>query len=67
MKTKEGELRHVDGDIIGAVRYAHVRAGFADRQILDAILIVSYFNFVNRIAEGLDVQAGEEEVTRYKY
>lgn len=41
--------------------------GFSDRQILDANLIVSYFNFVNRIAEGLGVEAGEDEVAGYKY
>ncbi len=42
-------------------------AGFSDRQILDANLIVSYFNFVNRIAEGLGVTMSEEEVAGYKY
>lgn len=41
--------------------------GFTDRQILDANLIVSYFNFVNRIAEGLGVEASDEEVAGYKY
>ncbi len=37
-------------------------AGFSDRQILDANLIVSYFNFANRIADGLGVRASKEEV-----
>lgn len=31
-------------------------AGLTDRAILDATLVVSYFNFVNRIAEGLGVE-----------
>ena len=41
--------------------------GFSDRQILDANLIVSYFNFVNRIASGLGVEVSSEEVAGYKY
>ncbi len=31
------------------------QAGFSDRAILDLTLVVAYFNFVNRIAEGLGV------------
>ena len=30
-------------------------AGFGDRAILDAVEIVGYFNYINRIADGLDV------------
>ena len=30
--------------------------GFDDREILDICQIVSYFNFVNRMAEGLGVE-----------
>lgn len=41
--------------------------GFSDRQILDVNLIVSYFNFVNRIATGLGVEYSEREATRYIY
>jgi len=41
--------------------------GFKDRDILDINLIVSYFNFVNRIATGLGVEATPEEVQGYKY
>lgn len=32
------------------------RAGLDDRAILDLTLIVAYFNFVNRVASGLDVE-----------
>ncbi|MDX1672453.1 MAG: peroxidase-related enzyme [Balneolaceae bacterium] len=42
-------------------------AGFSDRAILDATLIISYFNFVNRMVMGLGVEAAEEEVKGYKY
>ncbi len=34
-------------------------AGLDDRAILDLVQIVAYFNFVNRIAEGLDVELEE--------
>lgn len=42
-------------------------AGFSDEAILGINLITSYFNFVNRIAEGLGVAFSEEEVSGYKY
>lgn len=32
-----------------------VQVGFSDSEILHITLIVAYFNFVNRIANGLDV------------
>lgn len=32
------------------------KAGWSDRAILDATLVVSYFAFVNRIAHGLGVE-----------
>jgi len=41
--------------------------GFKDRDILDINLIVSYFNFANRIATGLGVDVTPEEVQGYKY
>jgi alkylhydroperoxidase family enzyme len=30
-------------------------AGFSDRAILDLTLVIAYFNFVNRLADGLGV------------
>ncbi|QXD13835.1 hypothetical protein GQ464_010165 [Rhodocaloribacter litoris] len=42
-------------------------AGFSDRDILDINLIVSYFNFVNRIASGLGVDFSPEEAGGYRY
>jgi len=41
--------------------------GFSDEEILNINLVASYFNFVNRIAEGLGVEFDEEEVRGYKY
>ena len=43
------------------------QAGFTDAAILDINLITSYFNFVNRIAEGLGVAFDPEEMTGYTY
>jgi uncharacterized peroxidase-related enzyme len=42
-------------------------SGWTDEDILLVNLIVSYFNFVNRIALGLGVEFSEEEVKGYKY
>jgi uncharacterized peroxidase-related enzyme len=33
--------------------------GFEDRAIHDAIQVISYFNYINRIADGLDVALEE--------
>lgn len=41
--------------------------GFEDRAILDATLVVAYFNFVNRIVLGLGLGVREDEVAGYKY
>ena len=41
--------------------------GFSDSDVLDIALITAYFNFVNRIAEGLGVELSEEEAAGYKY
>lgn len=41
--------------------------GWKDEDILLTNMIVSYFNFVNRIALGLGVEFSEEEVRGYKY
>jgi alkylhydroperoxidase family enzyme len=42
-------------------------AGLSDSAILDATLVVSYFNFVNRIVMALDVESSEEEVKGYDF
>ncbi len=43
------------------------QAGYSDENILLINLIISYFNFVNRIALGLGVDFSPEELTGYKY
>lgn len=43
------------------------KAGWTDEDILTINLIISYFNFVNRIALGLGVEFSEEEIKGYKY
>jgi uncharacterized peroxidase-related enzyme len=42
-------------------------SGWTDEDILTINLIISYFNFVNRIALGLGVEFSEEEIKGYKY
>jgi uncharacterized peroxidase-related enzyme len=39
---------------------------FSDREILDATLVISYFNFVNRIALGLGLEV-ESDISGYNY
>lgn len=41
--------------------------GLEDRAILDANLVISYFNFVNRMVLGLGVQIEKDKGTGYKY
>lgn len=43
------------------------RVGFGDAEILSINLIVSYFNFVNRVALGLGVEFSEDEARGYRY
>lgn len=42
-------------------------AGLTDSAILDATLVVAYFNFVNRIVLALDVEFSKEEISGYNY
>lgn len=41
--------------------------GLSDREILNLNAVASYFNFVNRLAEGLGVEMTDEEVAGYRY
>jgi uncharacterized peroxidase-related enzyme len=43
------------------------KAGYEDKEILEINLIVSYFNFVNRIANGLGVSYSSDEMAGFKY
>lgn len=42
-------------------------AGLSNSAILDATLVVAYFNFVNRIVLALGVEPDENEIKGYKY
>lgn len=42
-------------------------SGVTDRAILDATMIIGYFNFVNRMILGLGVEFTTEEAAGYKY
>ena len=41
--------------------------GVSDREILDAVQVIAYFNFVNRMVLGLGVTYTEDEIRGYKY
>ena len=43
------------------------KMGLNDRALLDAVLVVSYFNFVNRIVLGLGLDVNEDELKGYLY
>ncbi len=43
------------------------KLGLSDSAILDATLVIAYFNFVNRIVLTLDVNLEEDSGTGYKY
>lgn len=49
-----GEMREQD---VESLR----EAGFTDEEILDAVLVTGYFNFVNRVALGLGVSSEDAE------
>jgi uncharacterized peroxidase-related enzyme len=53
----------VTGKDVGRLRMA----GFDDPEILQIALVVSYFNFVNRLASGLGVGLEEERGVGYRY
>jgi len=39
----------------------HLRElGYSDEQLLDATFVIGYFNFINRLADGLGVDIGPE-------
>lgn len=41
--------------------------GLSDRAVLDTTLVISYFNFVNRMVLGLGIETDDQEVQGYKY
>lgn len=61
--AQEITLRPGEDDSIESLR----KQGLSDAAILDATLVVAYFNFVNRIVLTLGVELNEEEKAGYKY
>lgn len=55
-----------NSDNIDTIIQSLKREGLSDRAVLDAVLVVSYFNFVNRIVMGLDLEL-EADPGGYKY
>lgn len=43
------------------------KTGLDDRAVLDAALVVAYFNFVNRMVLGLGLAVNEAEIKGYQY
>jgi uncharacterized peroxidase-related enzyme len=43
------------------------KSGLDDRTILDAVQVIAYFNFVNRLVLALGVEFSEEEMKGYRY
>lgn len=41
-------------------------AGFTDQNIFDAVVLVAYFNFMNRIADGFGVEPDPERQKSYE-
>ena len=58
LTTAPGAMTESDLDELRAT-------GLSDRDILDITLITAYFNFVNRIAQGLGVAFSDEEIAGY--
>lgn len=44
-----------------------INEGFDDNEILDATLVVAYFNFVNRIVISLGVNIEDNDINSYKF
>ena len=67
MLAYSDKLTRNPADVTAADVESLRQAGFSDEQILSINLIVSYFNFVNRLALGLGVEFSPEEVQGYRY
>ncbi len=60
------KLNHTPGEMC-LEDIARLRAaGFTDQNTFDAVVLVAYFNFMNRIADGFGVQPEPEKVQSYE-
>lgn len=53
-------------DVSGPIRELK-DSGLDDRAVLDAVQVIAYFNFVNRMVLGLGVDFNEQEIKGYNY
>ncbi len=60
------KLNHTPGEMRGEDIDRLRSAGFTDRNIFDVVALVSYFNFMNRIADGFGVQPEPEKEESYR-
>jgi len=62
------ELTQHPGESVKGTHTKRLKSlGVDDRSILDATLVIAYFNFVNRIVLNLQVELGAEEAKGYEY
>ncbi|MFD2832530.1 peroxidase-related enzyme [Gramella sp. AN32] len=59
--------KNENGQNYGTVTQELREVGFSDKAILDAALVVSYFNFVNRMVLSLGVELEKDGGRNYKY
>lgn len=55
-----GDVRKPDLDILRS-------HGLSDENIFDVVVLVAYFNFMNRVADGFGVKPEPEKVASYKH
>ncbi len=62
VKLTQNENPDYSGDIAQLQK-----SGLSDRAVLDAVQVIAYFNFVNRLVLGLGVEFSKKEMKGYKY
>jgi uncharacterized peroxidase-related enzyme len=65
--TYSAKLTTSPGDMVEEDVERLRQVGLDDSEILDVNLIASYFNFVNRVVQGLGVPLEREEERQYRY
>lgn len=60
-------LTHSPGEEFSKMTHKLKETEFTDRAILDAVQVIAYFNFVNRLVLGLGVTHTDDEMKGYNY